>query len=120
MKTPVKIGGAARVILGVITGYQRFISPLFPPACRYLPTCSRYAAQAVRRFGALRGGYLAIRRIMRCHPLHAGGYDPVPQAFRWRAAPIVSFDGPALRGVSNKYRGVKTLSGRRHIGRKAR
>jgi uncharacterized protein len=61
-----------------ITGYRRFISPLMLPHCRFEPSCSTYALQAVQRHGALRGGWLAIRRLSRCHPFHRGGIDPVP------------------------------------------
>ena len=61
-----------------IRGYQVALSPLLPPACRYYPTCSNYAIQAIEKYGALRGGWLAARRIGRCHPFAPGGYDPVP------------------------------------------
>ncbi len=67
-----------RLVLALIRGYQRFVSPYLPPRCRFYPSCSAYAADAVSRHGPWRGGYLAIRRLLRCHPLHPGGYDPVP------------------------------------------
>ncbi|MCK5769989.1 membrane protein insertion efficiency factor YidD [Algiphilus sp.] len=70
----------AVLILLVIRGYQRWLSPLLGPHCRFQPSCSQYAYTAVARFGALRGGWLAMRRILRCHPLHPGGHDPVPEA----------------------------------------
>jgi uncharacterized protein len=69
---------AKSLLLFLIRVYRNFISPLFPPNCRYQPTCSCYALQAVEQFGALRGGWLAVRRISRCHPFSKGGYDPVP------------------------------------------
>ncbi len=58
--------------------YKRFVSPLLPPACRFHPTCSVYAVQALERHGALRGSWLALKRLARCHPFHPGGLDPVP------------------------------------------
>ncbi|BAW95867.1 hypothetical protein NIES970_07810 [[Synechococcus] sp. NIES-970] len=66
------------IILWGIQGYRRWISPLFPPSCRFQPTCSQYALEAVERFGPVRGSWLAVKRIGRCHPFHPGGYDPVP------------------------------------------
>jgi uncharacterized protein len=68
----------AWILLRVIRAYQRWISPVRPPACRFTPTCSAYAVTAVERFGALRGGWLATRRLLRCGPWHPGGHDPVP------------------------------------------
>lgn len=68
----------ARAAESLIGLYQRRISPLLGPRCIYVPTCSEYARQAIEKYGFARGGCLAIRRILRCHPLHAGGYDPVP------------------------------------------
>ncbi|MFM8301374.1 MAG: membrane protein insertion efficiency factor YidD [Gemmatimonadota bacterium] len=62
----------------IVRGYQVAISPLLPPSCRYHPTCSHYAIEALERHGAWRGGWLAVRRIARCHPFRAGGFDPVP------------------------------------------
>jgi len=67
-----------QVLLGLIRGYKRFISPLLPRACRFYPSCSTYAAEAIERHGTVRGIMLAGRRIARCHPFHPGGYDPVP------------------------------------------
>ena len=68
-----------RILLFMIRFYRRKISPYTPPACRYIPTCSEYAQTAVERFGAVQGGQMALRRVLRCHPLAKGGYDPVPQ-----------------------------------------
>ncbi len=67
-----------RVCLLLIRWYQRCLSPLLPDACIYHPTCSQYAVEAIERYGVLRGCFLALRRILRCSPLHEGGYDPVP------------------------------------------
>ncbi len=68
----------ARLVVLLIRGYQVTLSPLLPSACRYQPTCSRYTQEAVERYGALKGTWLGVKRIARCHPVHAGGYDPVP------------------------------------------
>ena len=66
------------VLLLLIRFYRGFLSPLKPPSCRYIPTCSEYAVIAVEKYGAAKGSFLAIKRILRCHPFHKGGYDPVP------------------------------------------
>ncbi|MBP3401338.1 MAG: membrane protein insertion efficiency factor YidD [Selenomonadales bacterium] len=66
-----------RVLLFLIHFYRRFISPLKPPTCRFYPTCSLYAVQAIEKYGAFKGSYLAVKRILKCHPFHKGGYDPV-------------------------------------------
>lgn len=74
-------------LLGLIRFYQRHISPGLPPRCRFRPTCSQYAVEAIERFGVLKGGYLALRRFLRCHPFYKGPiYDPVPP----KAPPIES------------------------------
>jgi uncharacterized protein len=68
------------VLVVLLTGYRRLVSPLLPPSCRFYPSCSAYALEAVQVHGALRGSWLAARRLSRCHPFHAGGLDPVPAA----------------------------------------
>jgi putative membrane protein insertion efficiency factor len=70
----------SRLILAVLHAYRRWVSPLSAPRCRFVPSCSAYAVEAVERHGAARGGWLALRRIGRCHPFHAGGFDPVPSS----------------------------------------
>ncbi len=71
-----------RLLIGLVHGYQRWLSPwlvaLFGPRCRFHPSCSQYAVEALRAHGALRGSWLATRRVCRCHPLNPGGFDPVP------------------------------------------
>ena len=62
----------------LIAVYQQIISPAFPPSCRFVPTCSQYAKEAIMKYGFFKGLYLGVRRLLRCHPFHAGGYDPVP------------------------------------------
>ncbi|HEY0159286.1 MAG TPA: membrane protein insertion efficiency factor YidD [Thermoanaerobaculia bacterium] len=66
------------VALSLLRFYKRFISPLLPPMCRFEPTCSMYTMQAVEKYGTLRGAWLGIRRLTRCHPFNPGGWDPVP------------------------------------------
>ena len=68
-----------KILLALIRFYQKHISPAFPARCRYSPTCSRYAYEAITKYGALKGGWLALKRFLRCHPFHKGDYfDPVP------------------------------------------
>ena len=68
-----------QVFLAMIRFYQRYISPIKPPCCRFSPTCSRYAYEAITKYGAMKGGWLAFKRLMRCHPFYKGdSYDPVP------------------------------------------
>ncbi len=71
-------GPIARVLLLPVVGYRRWISPVLPPACRFYPSCSAYAVEALTVHGALRGSWLALRRLLRCGPWHPGGLDPVP------------------------------------------
>ncbi len=66
------------ILIFLIRFYRAYISPLKPPCCRFVPTCSEYALEAILKYGALKGGLLAVKRILKCHPFHKGGYDPVP------------------------------------------
>ena len=73
-----KIGNfVKRIMILMIRFYQKFISPLFPPTCRFYPTCSTYFIQALEKYGVIKGTYLGIKRILKCHPWHEGGYDPL-------------------------------------------
>lgn len=67
-----------RILIAIVRGYRKFISPLLPPSCRFTPTCSEYAIQAITKHGAWKGSWLALWRILRCNPFCKGGYDPVP------------------------------------------
>jgi uncharacterized protein len=80
----------ARLLLLLIAGYQRTLSPLLGNVCRFEPSCSRYTATCVERFGALRGGFLGARRIARCHPFHRGGVDLPPETWPVRPAPAAT------------------------------
>lgn len=74
----------ARALVAPIRLYQRLVSPLLGPRCRFHPSCSEYAAQAMLKHGAARGMYLGVRRLLRCHPWNPGGFDDVPETFTWR------------------------------------
>ncbi len=66
-----------KILINMINFYRKYISPLKKPCCRFYPTCSQYALEAIEKYGALKGSFLAIKRILKCHPFHEGGYDPV-------------------------------------------
>ena len=68
----------SELLLKLSRFYRKYLSPARPPCCRFVPTCSEYAMQAITKYGALKGSWLALRRLLRCHPFHKGGYDPVP------------------------------------------
>ncbi|MGG2142943.1 membrane protein insertion efficiency factor YidD [Symbiopectobacterium sp. RP] len=76
MATALSLG--SRLLIGLIRGYQLVISPLLGPHCRFRPTCSQYAIEAIRRFGMIKGSLLTLKRVLKCHPLNLGGDDPVP------------------------------------------
>jgi len=92
--------------VGAIRWYQRWVSPYLAPSCRFVPTCSEYAAGAIEHYGLVRGGLLAVRRLLRCHPFHSGGYDPVPV--------LDGLSGPAERSDPGRRRASssKGTSGR--------
>jgi putative membrane protein insertion efficiency factor len=78
----------ARMLTGAIVAYRRYVSPALPARCRFYPSCSAYAQEALARHGALRGTWLTIWRLLRCQPFHPGGYDPVPDKIRHRPADV--------------------------------
>jgi uncharacterized protein len=78
----------ARMLTAAIVAYRRYVSPALPARCRFYPSCSAYALEAVARHGAVRGTGLAIWRLLRCHPFHPGGFDPVPEPIRHRPADV--------------------------------
>jgi uncharacterized protein len=88
---------AAWLLILLLNGYRRFVSPLLAPRCRFYPSCSAYALEAVQLHGALRGSWLAARRLSRCHPFHAGGLDPVP-APRQKAGAAEAASVPGAAG----------------------
>lgn len=78
MNGPVERRLGPRAVAGLLAAYKRFLSPLLPEACRFSPTCSEYAREAILKYGLLTGSRLALRRLLRCHPFTTGGWDPVP------------------------------------------
>jgi putative membrane protein insertion efficiency factor len=66
-----------KIVLSLIIFYKRFVSPFLPRSCRFYPSCSSYAYESIEKYGLIKGGWMAIKRLMRCHPFHPGGYDPV-------------------------------------------
>ena len=95
-RTSEQASAVARALMVPIAGYRRFVSPLIPPRCRFAPSCSEYALEALRAHGAIRGLWLTVRRLARCQPFHPGGYDPVPAVFTfWGKAPSQSPARPA-------------------------
>ncbi|MCC6503510.1 MAG: membrane protein insertion efficiency factor YidD [Deltaproteobacteria bacterium] len=72
-----------RSFILLISFYKTIISPVLPPSCRFYPSCSDYARSSIEAHGVLRGSYLSLRRLLKCHPYHDGGFDPVPDSFHW-------------------------------------
>jgi putative membrane protein insertion efficiency factor len=87
------------ILIKIVRGYQRFISPLFPPSCRYYPTCSNYMIDAVRTHGGFLGFLMGLSRILRCHPFVRGGIDYVPLKFSLRRNPDETYHGPYDRRI---------------------
>ena len=78
----------ARMLIAMVVAYRRYVSPVLPARCRFYPSCSAYSLEALQKHGAIRGTGLTIWRILRCHPFHPGGYDPVPDPIRHRPADV--------------------------------
>lgn len=78
----------ARVLAALVVAYRRYVSPVLPARCRFYPSCSAYSLEALQKHGAVRGTGLTIWRLLRCHPFHPGGYDPVPDPIRQRPADV--------------------------------
>jgi len=78
----------ARVLTAAVVAYRRYVSPVLPARCRFYPSCSAYSLEALQKHGAIRGTGLTIWRLLRCHPFHPGGYDPVPDPIRHRPADV--------------------------------
>lgn len=109
-RTAGRPSAVARLLLAFVAGYRRWVSPLLGPRCRFAPSCSAYVAQAVAEHGAVRGGWLAVRRIGRCHPFHRGGHDPVPPPRRPSTTMDPSADRTANRPVDRPHWGRPTHS----------
>jgi putative membrane protein insertion efficiency factor len=78
----------ARMLIAMVVAYRRYVSPVLPARCRFYPSCSAYSLEALQKHGAIRGTGLTIWRLLRCHPFHPGGYDPVPDPIRHRPADV--------------------------------
>ncbi|MEV4251908.1 membrane protein insertion efficiency factor YidD [Spirillospora sp. NPDC049652] len=92
----------AAVLILLVRGYRRFLSPLLGQQCRFQPTCSAYGLKALQEHGALRGSWLTVRRIARCHPFNPGGYDPVPPRRDRASAPDADSGGPSADGAARR------------------
>jgi putative membrane protein insertion efficiency factor len=92
-----------RAVQFALRSYKRWISPMLPHACRFVPTCSEFAHEAVERYGVLRGGALAFARLLRCHPFARAGYDPVPLEERWFAHPHQIIGSSLPKPVTRRY-----------------
>ena len=91
-----------RVLIVLVKGYRLLISPMLPPSCRFYPTCSEYAVEALSQHGALKGGWLTLRRLGRCHPFCAGGIDPVPGSSSESCASVCDAESDACRADSHQ------------------
>jgi uncharacterized protein len=99
------VSAAALVLVVVLTGYRRFVSPLLGQRCRFYPSCSAYALEAIQVHGALQGSWLAVRRLSRCHPFHPGGLDPVPGREPEQAAAVTAVTDVREPGVISRAQG---------------